>query len=1091
MENLNREEDNDEGLCWAAATANILHYTGWGQEAGFGSTDYLFDLFTTRFSDAAGNPYYGLPWFFNGYYAPQGLENWSQVDDGSYGTFQGYLPQYPAETVMEFLSLENGREALADAAGLLRKGCGVSLAIALYQGEEFTGGHAITLWGYVRDKNDSGGFSYLIVSDSDSDNAASSENRRGAPNKLAALGLETHTLRNRAYWAFSDYSTGPEESAILIDATALTPFSAGLPKETEGDGNRFVHPDLMVESLGVDTLPDTRLYGRKVLPAGQELFVQFNAMNFSVEAAGGFAYQITVGKDGGKQTTLDGSFDEPPYAPTQDLYASVSAGSLDPGRYTVTVTVNPDKSFTEANYLNNTKTVSFTVAEGEPAGELAVILGDMGNQEDGSVGAVAALERPADCPANAAQYSLYTAYGNDEIETGWTTQYTGKTFPAELFTERNVFYRSVFYRLLVNTGDPARPWLEFLSGSVAQRYRFIEASAVDGNCETLTAIPEGSTSYAAGESTRFCFYNGSVVPGCLAFDWGLWAVGETGGEYCLAMGRGEPEPAGNLSPEPNTSLAIIDPETGEPTGETLPAGRYRLCARAEYTDLLGGTETSEAEVGTITVTPTGDLPRLTTGEPVSVGATRATVSAAAQVEPGTMAHLGVEFSTDEDFACAAAFWFTEELSESSGTVSDEYEIHPLLPERKYYYRAVLEARDGDGVKTWRDENVKSLETNRPDHLEELTPAEELRFSQAPREWYYLVFTPPESGGWYHISASGSYAMDYFVEGDNAWYSGQDDYMYFQDGRAAFNCKIPAGRQMCISIISLEEADCTVSITRLESSVTDYVVDAPALTEDGDGVLRATVSAAVPLGSSFTLGVEYGPNGSALTNVSEDFTGWRTDSAQAAFRLNVRPGQSFTYRAFVRDAGTEETVYSETRTAEVPPFSGALLPEGTRTLTLERNETRSFYSYTAETAGTYVFRIDGPDGVLTCWDRGWTNRQFTSNGAVVTVPLDPGETAYFTLRAYSPGEYHLSTSFTGKSRTQDANGFVWSFVPEVDGLCFAAVYDEDGKMLSVRRETMTAGERCTVSAPVQAGQATMKVFQVSETMVPLCEPAVIQ
>jgi hypothetical protein len=74
----------------------------------------------------------------------------------------------------------------------------------------------------------------------------------------------------------------------------------------------------------------------------------------------------------------------------------------------------------------------------------------------------------------------------------------------------------------------------------------------------------------------------------------------------------------------------------------------------------------------------------------------------------------------------------------------------------------------------------------------------------------------------------------------------------------------------------------------------------------------------------------------------------------------------------------------------------LLAEGTKTVTLERNQVRSVYTFTAETAGDYTFRIDGPDGEFTYRDEGWIDRQFTSDGVSVTAPLAAGETAYFTV-----------------------------------------------------------------------------------------------
>ena len=152
------------------------------------------------------------------------------MDDGSYGTFRGYLPQYPAETVLTFLEMTNDREKLALGAEALRTGCGVGLSIAFYtKDKEPAGGHAITLWGYVRDKNDPDGFSYLVISDSDNDKMGQVDDRRSAPNTLQAVGLTTSALLGGESWALSDYDTG-DDTAILNELNLLAPYSVDLPR---------------------------------------------------------------------------------------------------------------------------------------------------------------------------------------------------------------------------------------------------------------------------------------------------------------------------------------------------------------------------------------------------------------------------------------------------------------------------------------------------------------------------------------------------------------------------------------------------------------------------------------------------------------------------------------------------------------------------------------------------------------------------------------------------------------------------------------------------------------------------------------------
>ena len=647
----------------------------------------------------------------------------------------------------------------------------------------------------------------------------------------------------------------------------------------------------------------------------------------------------------------------------------------------------------------------------------------------------------------------------------------------------------MYFRLLVRTGDPTQPWREYLSGATPQKYRYFEPVADEGNVFDLTARPQGSEEYAAGESTRFHFCNKSKVPGSQEFYWRLWAKGVSSEDwYCLATGRGELEPQKATETLTNASLSVIDPKTGDKTGEELPPDRYNLYAVVSYTGLTGETESNNIRVGTIAIIPTGELPRVATGEPVAVDTAIAAVPVSAKVEPGSKVRLGIEYSTVSSFTSSALSWATNEPSESNGTIDSLCEIVPMLPDTTYYYRAVLEVQEGDGVRVYRAEDVKSLKTEVPDRLETITLDQTLTFSAVPLEWNCFVFTAPESG-WYHITAFAGTGLDYFVEGDAGLYSNNGGDMLFRDGKAEFTREIPAGRKLCVFIISKEQATCTVTVSK--SAVTDYAAKAPSLTESGSSAFLASAAAAVPLGSSFALGVEYGPDADTLTAVSKTFTDWGESSAEAEVQLDVLPGRTYVYRAFVRDAETGDTKYSAFQTVQVPPCDGAPLSAGTQTFALERNEVRSFYSFTAETAGTYTVRIDGPDGVFTYWDDGWKHTQFTLNGCSFTIPLAAGETAYFTVKGYLPGEYHISYAFTGVSRLCDENGFGSSFTADQNGLCFAAAYDADGRMLAVRQETMTAGQQCTVYFPRQTGMTYMKVFRVSETLVPLCPPAVIE
>ena len=96
-----------------------------------------------------------------------------------------------------------------------------------------SGGHAITLWGYICDKDltkqDSRYYKALIVSDSDSD-MPSDTDRRTAPNKLHVLNMEPYTENGYDSWRFADYYDG---AGVLEAIYLLYPYNDEVPYETD------------------------------------------------------------------------------------------------------------------------------------------------------------------------------------------------------------------------------------------------------------------------------------------------------------------------------------------------------------------------------------------------------------------------------------------------------------------------------------------------------------------------------------------------------------------------------------------------------------------------------------------------------------------------------------------------------------------------------------------------------------------------------------------------------------------------------------------------------------------------------------------
>lgn len=131
----------DDLMCWAAAAANILAWTGWGFEAGpgFSSEDEIFRYYQDHWTDEGGWMYYGWDWWFDGTNDGPGWSNWSQVDVPGGGFWTEYtFSDYYYEQDRDDLALES-------IDGFLHNGYGVTLGVFR---DGRSSGHAITVWGY-------------------------------------------------------------------------------------------------------------------------------------------------------------------------------------------------------------------------------------------------------------------------------------------------------------------------------------------------------------------------------------------------------------------------------------------------------------------------------------------------------------------------------------------------------------------------------------------------------------------------------------------------------------------------------------------------------------------------------------------------------------------------------------------------------------------------------------------------------------------------------------------------------------------------------------------------------------------------------
>ncbi len=194
--NKNWNDDND--LCWAAAASNML---AWWQNM-YGTAAYanssvptdvqdIFDTFKLYWNDVGGNAHVGCSWWLCGYAYED--EN---VKAGTAGYYSNHYSQSTIEYATDRINLAgtSASEVGDLIASYLEQGSALSISVHKYEGwGEFTSGHALTLWGITQDE-ETGYLTSIHVTDSD-------DNRDGMFTIELVYNSETgyyHTLGERS-----------------------------------------------------------------------------------------------------------------------------------------------------------------------------------------------------------------------------------------------------------------------------------------------------------------------------------------------------------------------------------------------------------------------------------------------------------------------------------------------------------------------------------------------------------------------------------------------------------------------------------------------------------------------------------------------------------------------------------------------------------------------------------------------------------------------------------------------------------------------------------------------------------------------------
>ena len=203
--------DEDDLMCWAAAAANVLDWTGWGHvDDGTGhvlsSADEIFGYFQDHWTDTGGLMRFGWDWWFDGTNDSQGAPGWAQVDLPGGGF-------YPAAQFDQlFYSVASKPDAMWAIDWFLQAGFGTTGAI--YRPKPGGGlyGHAITFWGVNYDQADPDTYLGVWITDSDDD-----KNMDPAPSRLRYYEVGLGADR----WYLQDYDNRDTWYIGLVEALAV------------------------------------------------------------------------------------------------------------------------------------------------------------------------------------------------------------------------------------------------------------------------------------------------------------------------------------------------------------------------------------------------------------------------------------------------------------------------------------------------------------------------------------------------------------------------------------------------------------------------------------------------------------------------------------------------------------------------------------------------------------------------------------------------------------------------------------------------------------------------------------------------------
>ncbi|MCR5825228.1 MAG: hypothetical protein K6G54_01550 [Oscillospiraceae bacterium] len=878
--------DSDVDMCWAACMSNMLYYTGWATKAGFGKSvdeDDVFARLVSEFTDNGGSCAYGLQWFFNGFYPAQEMEGWA-VDEKSYSSFSGYLPNYCVRSLVQECDLSASPGNMERVLSGLRAGCGVELGIDWTYQWMRESGHSLTLWGMVwrkgADLQEKESWHALIVSDSDDDmvpGEAEVHDRRNAPNALCLYRLTPACEGAYDSWYLDYYHTETEggitHNAFLNAATLLTPYSSAL-KTDAGYRNTVKYPDLSVDRI--DCYDPTERTDTVSFAADGTVCVQLSVSNASKKDCSSPAlYRLCVTGQDGKQVRGESGY-LLPYELSAGSAASrsVELGALDPGVYEVTVSLSTTAA--DAYLANNTLTKTIYVSERRRTEDdlsfaVSAVYDGAPRKDDTDATALGnesyghlELTYSGALGYDVAQYVVRAEYDDGVART----VYCGRERPERIYGLRPVGEK-VRVTVYLLPEDPLKGYACFI-GSAEAELQYVRLM-MDANWKNFSTIGNADTGFADGEALSLFFwcYDGNQKDPAFRLQV-LARNRETGRDTLLydeEIAMSEFDSASRLCRE-------IRQFDVDPCGETqmlrsLNAGDYELWAFVRY-DAEGSTYQygDYYELGWLSVQ--FDSPQISEVYVLPVEADT------------TEIHYDLEAPSQTDFSFEVRYGTSEEALEQTqsvryadydGGTSNGMLTLDTKAGTTYYYLTVLRVGDREMNVTGIDSFTtpkNSLVIAQPDLVDfaPLEPGETAVAAKAGEAQYFETFLPDADGSW-TVTLSGADGVVSFWDADQDCWGEQISLT--PDG-TTLTCPVRKDRALRLCVITE-----TALAYRLR-----YVPDAAAYREEEDALALF-----IPIGEQERcLCARYAADDRLLSVQSIDSTGIQTIAGESGEHLCV-------------------------------------------------------------------------------------------------------------------------------------------------------------------------------------------------------------